>query len=367
VGQRSLVFAAARVKVVTGIHQSLSRSKGRLPMTRTWQFSLSAILVVFLGFAMQNLAVAADKPLGKGERIVFLGDSITQAGAGPGGYVTLVKEQVAKKHPELEVEVIGAGISGNRVPDLEARLDRDVLAKMPTLVVIYIGINDVWHSQNGRGTSKADFEQGLRRIVQRIQEAGSRVVLCTPSVIGEKHDGSNPLDAMLDEYSQISRSVAAAARVRVLDLRKQFVSHLKAQNKDNAEKNQLTSDGVHLNAAGNQFVADRMLEAVESTGKVVRHVVLFKFKPEATPDQVQEIVKAFGALKSKIDLIEDYEWGTDNSPEKLSAGFTHCFFVTFRDETSRDAYLPHAAHQEFVSILGPHLDKVLVVDYWANR
>jgi lysophospholipase L1-like esterase len=316
---------------------------------------------------MQHSAMAADKPLGKGERIVFLGDSITQAGAAPGGYVALVKEAVAKKYPDLETEIVGAGISGNRVPDLETRLDRDVISKKPTLVVIYIGINDVWHSQNGRGTSKSDFEQGLQRIVKRIAEAGSRVVLCTPSVIGEKPDGANPLDAMLEEYSQISRTVAAGHRVRVLDLRRQFLAHLKAANKDNAEKNILTSDGVHLNAVGNRFVADRMLEALEATGKVLRHVVLFKFKPEVMPDQVQEIVTAFGSLKQKIDLIEDYEWGTDNSPEKLSAGFTHCFFVTFRDETSRDAYLPHAAHQEFVSLVGPRIDKVLVVDYWANR
>lgn len=336
-------------------------------MTRTWRFDVNALLALLLGLTMHNLAVAADRPLGKGERIVFLGDSITQAGAGPGGYVTLVKEQFAKQHPDLDTEIIGAGISGNRVPDLEARLDRDVISKKPTLVVIYIGINDVWHSQNGRGTSKADYEQGLRRIVKRIQEAGSRVVLCTPSVIGEKHDGSNPLDTMLDEYSQISRSVAASERVRVLDLRKQFVAHLRAQNKDNAEKNLLTSDGVHLNPAGNRFVADRVLEGLAATGKVLRHVVLFKFKDDAPPDQVQKVVTAFGELKQKIDLIEDYEWGTDNSPEKLANGFTHCFFVTFRDEASRDAYLPHAAHQEFVSHLGPVLDKVLVVDYWANR
>ncbi|HEY2250710.1 MAG TPA: GDSL-type esterase/lipase family protein [Planctomycetaceae bacterium] len=315
----------------------------------------------------QTCAVAADKPLGKGERIVFLGDSITQAGAGPGGYVALVKEAIAKKYPDIDIEVIGAGISGNRVPDLEARLDKDVLTKKPTLVIIYIGINDVWHSANGRGTSKSDYEQGLLRIIKRIQETGSRVVLCTPSVIGEKHDGSNPFDAMLDEYSQISRTVAAQTRVRLLDLRKQFMAHLKAQNKENADKNILTGDTVHLNAAGNRFVADRMLEAIESTGKWLRHVVLFKFKPEVTPAEVQEVVTAFAALKNKIDQLEDFEWGTDVSAENLTAGFTHCFVGTFRDTASRDAYLPHPAHGEFVKLVGPRVEKVLVVDYWANR
>ncbi|HTI50926.1 MAG TPA: SGNH/GDSL hydrolase family protein, partial [Planctomycetaceae bacterium] len=196
------------------------------------------------------------------DRIVFLGDSITQAGAAPGGYVTLVKEALATRHKNLEIEVIGAGISGNRVPDLERRLEKDVLAKKPTLVVIYIGINDVWHSQKGRGTPKADFDAGLRRIVEKIQSAGARVVLCTPSVIGERHDGANPLDPMLDEYSDISRKVAADTKSQLLDLRQQFLGHLKKSNSKNAEKDLLTTDGVHLNAAGNRFVADRVLEAL---------------------------------------------------------------------------------------------------------
>src|SRR5262249_29704330 len=160
------------------------------------------------------------------------------------------------------------------------------------------------------------------------------VILCTPSVIGEKTDGSNPLDAMLDEYSQISRTVARETHSRLLDLRRQFVGHLKAANKENVDTKVLTDDGVHLNAAGNRFVAERMLEAVE--GKVLRHVVLFKFKDDASPAQVQEVVDAFGALPSRIDTIDGYEWGTDVGVENLAAGFTHCFVVTFRDAAGRD-------------------------------
>ena len=327
--------------------------------------SLGISMLLGLSSMADRASLAAEQPLKKGERILFLGDSITQAGAAPGGYVAIVKEALAKKHPDLGIEVIGAGISGNRVPDLEARLERDVIEKKPSLVVIYIGINDVWHSQNGRGTSKPDYEQGLRRIVKRIQEAGARVFLCTPSVIGEKHDATNSLDAMLEEYSQISRAVAA--RAYLIDLRKQFVADLKASNKDNAGKGVLTDDGVHLNPAGNRFVAARMLEALEGTGKLLRHIVLFKFKPEVSADQVQEVVAAFGALKSKIDTIEDYEWGTDVGVENLSAGFTHCFQVTFRDAAGRDTYLPHPAHEDFKKLVGPRIEKVLVVDYWTNR
>ena len=100
--------------------------------------------------------------------------------------------------------------------------------------------------------------------------------------------------------------------------------------------------------------------------KVLRHVVLFKFKERATPQQIDEVVRAFRGLKSKIDVIQDFEFGTDVSTENKSQGFTHCFFVTFRDEKGRDAYLPHPAHKEFGALVGPRLDKVLVVDYWSQ-
>lgn len=99
----------------------------------------------------------------------------------------------------------------------------------------------------------------------------------------------------------------------------------------------------------------------------LRHVVLFKFKADATKEQVGEIVAAFGQLPKKIDGITAYEWGTDVSPEMKSEGFTHCFVVTFKDAKARDGYLPHAAHGEFVKLLLPKLDKVLVVDYFAQK
>ena len=100
--------------------------------------------------------------------------------------------------------------------------------------------------------------------------------------------------------------------------------------------------------------------------QVLRHVVLLKFKDGTTAEQVREIVNAFCALPSKVDTIHDFEWGTDISVENLSQGFTHCFLVTFKSEADRAKYLPHPDHKEFGRILGPHLDKVLVVDYWAK-
>src|SRR5687767_3801043 len=96
---------------------------------------------------------------------------------------------------------------------------------------------------------------------------------------------------------------------------------------------------------------------------VMRHLVLFKFKDAATAEQVKGVEERFRGLKSRIPQILDFEWGTNVSPENLAQGFTHCFFVTFKDAAARDAYLPHPAHKEFVSQLGGILDKALVVDY----
>jgi hypothetical protein len=100
--------------------------------------------------------------------------------------------------------------------------------------------------------------------------------------------------------------------------------------------------------------------------KQLRHVVLFKFKKEATQKAIKNIENAFIALPSKIEAIKDFEWGLNNSPEGLSKGLTHCFFVTFNSEEDRTAYLPHPAHKAFVALLDPHLDDVLVLDYWAK-
>ncbi|HUW61203.1 MAG TPA: Dabb family protein [Candidatus Bathyarchaeia archaeon] len=98
---------------------------------------------------------------------------------------------------------------------------------------------------------------------------------------------------------------------------------------------------------------------------VVRHVVLFKFKDAAAPEQIKTVEEGFAALPGKINQIKAFEWGANVSPENLSQGFTHCFLVTFANEAGRDAYIVHPAHKEFASSLGPVLDKVLVVDYKA--
>ena len=220
---------------------------------------------------------AWSSPINHGHRIAFFGDSITQAGARKTGYCKLIANAVSTQRPELSTEFVYAGISGHKVPDLQKRLDRDVLSKNPTIVFIYIGINDVWHSQRDRGTPKDKFESGLRDLIAKISAKGAGIVLCTPSTIGEKTDGTNPLDPMLEEYSTISRKVAADTGVILCDLRKAFIDHLKQYNPDNKPKGILTGDGVHLNAAGNKFVANQCASAI------VKAMALMQVSPLKKP------------------------------------------------------------------------------------
>lgn len=105
----------------------------------------------------------------------------------------------------------------------------------------------------------------------------------------------------------------------------------------------------------------------QSADKMLRHVVLFKFKDNTSAADIQKVEQAFRALPAKIKEIKGFEFGTNNSPEGLAQGFTHCFFLTFDSEAGRAAYLPHPDHKAFGAILGPHLDKVLVIDYWAGK
>lgn len=100
---------------------------------------------------------------------------------------------------------------------------------------------------------------------------------------------------------------------------------------------------------------------------LLRHVVLFKYKDQSTAADVKKIEQAFRELPAKINLIKDFEFGVNNSPENLNQGLTHCYFLSFSSAKDRDAYLVHPAHKAFTDIAGPHIDKVTVVDYWQHK
>ena len=195
------------------------------------------------------------------KRVIFFGDSITEAGARPGGYIQKMKAMVDTTHYKL----IGAGISGNKVTDLQARIQRDVLDREPDVVLVYIGINDVWHFYKFEGTTgtEADrYEAGLRDVAKQIQDVGATVIFCTPTVIGEHVDSSSEENVRLGQYADIVRKVARDTDSQVCDLREAFSTYLRKNNPDQAYQGILTTDGVHMNEQGNQFLAERMKECL---------------------------------------------------------------------------------------------------------
>ena len=107
--------------------------------------------------------------------------------------------------------------------------------------------------------------------------------------------------------------------------------------------------------------------ADKKKAKQLRHFVCFKYKAEASKEQIVEVEKAFAALEKKINEIKGFEKGINNSPEGLNKGFKHCYLITFNSEKDRDVYLVHPAHKKFVELVGPVLEDVFVVDYWAGR
>ncbi len=156
-------------------------------------------------------------------------------------------------------DLVGAGIGGNKVYDLYLRMEEDVLSKSPDIVVIYVGVNDVWHKKTfGTGTDADKFEKFYRAIITKLQANNAKVVICTPATIGEKKDFSNELDGDLNKYSNIIRDIGADLHIPLVDLRKSFLNYETANNTDNLDKGILTTDGVHLNEKGNQMVAELM-------------------------------------------------------------------------------------------------------------
>lgn len=215
----------------------------------------SFILAILLLSSMQT------KPL----KVIFFGDSITQQGANAGGYIHLIEDLLKQKGMENSYQLSGAGIGGNKIYDLFLRFEDDVLVKKPDVVFIYIGINDVWHKQSSQtGTDPDKFEKFYVAMIKKLQANNTRVIVCTPTVIGERNDNSNQLDGDLNRYSNIIRTMAAKNNVQVCDLRKGFMDYELKNNPENKEKDILTADRVHLNPKGNELVAKLMTDALTS-------------------------------------------------------------------------------------------------------
>ena len=223
-------------------------------------------------------------------KIVFFGDSITEAGVYDKeigienngeliypkytGFITLLVESI----PE-NAKLVGKGVSGDKVSDLLTRYRKDVIDLNPDIVFIYIGINDVWHKYDfGTGSDIDLYEDGLRQIISELQKIGSKVVLCTPTVIGENYGDftlanqyveqyrdTKTMESMnndLDAFSDVVRNLSTEYNTGLIDLRKIFMSYISKNNPSNKPSGILTYDGVHLNDQGNKLIADQMINFI---------------------------------------------------------------------------------------------------------
>jgi lysophospholipase L1-like esterase len=203
--------------------------------------------------------------LKKGDRIIFFGDSLTALAGIDGpkdkgvttGYVRIFRDTIRRKHADKDIEVDWVATGGHTVPDLLKRVDKDVIAKRPTVVVIQIGCNDA------RRIPTDTFKTGLGELIDRLRREKILVVQCTLTSVGERHDGTNKDDTKLDEFAAVQREVARAKGVPLNDLRKAFVGYWKENNPDNRPSGILTYDGNHFNDAGHRFVAEQMLTKFE--------------------------------------------------------------------------------------------------------
>ena len=198
-----------------------------------------------------------------GQTVLFLGDSITAADP---GYTRLIAALIAARHPGRKIDYVYAGVSGNNVNDLLARLDKDVIAKKPDWVTISIGVNDVWHAFMPKIKDHAvpleTFVVKYDELLDRIQkETKAQVVCLTPTVIHE--DLGAEENRILEGYVEATRKAAAKHACRFVDLRAAFRKALAEWKGPRDEKgNALTTDGVHMNPAGNALMAIEILKVL---------------------------------------------------------------------------------------------------------
>ncbi len=213
------------------------------------------LLSIYL--SLGNGAVkAADLLVKSGDKVAFLGDSITANGAvPPGGYVRLVESGLAQQG--VKIEAIPAGVSGNTSKDMLARLERDVLAKKPTLMTLSCGVNDVWHGLTG--VDLETYKENIRAIVDRAQAAGIRVVILTSTMISEDQGAAN--NQKLTAYNDFLRTLAKEKNLPLADLNADEQTELKQLTAEKPVKGStLTMDGVHPNALGNEMMATGILK-----------------------------------------------------------------------------------------------------------
>jgi lysophospholipase L1-like esterase len=229
------------------------------------------LLPIFAATLLAPAFARAEITVKSGEKIAFLGDSITAGGwSNPAGYVQLVI--VGLKANGVEVEPVPAGIGGHKSDQMLARLDKDVLSKQPQWMTLSCGVNDVWHGPRGvpldesmaksgnyddKVTSRGTYQKNITAIIDQTTAAGVKPVILTATVIHENLESQE--NGLLSPYNAFLRRLAKEKKVPLADLYALFEARIKAENKPNEKV--LTSDGVHMNTEGNKLMALGVLKA----------------------------------------------------------------------------------------------------------
>ena len=223
-------------------------------MLKKQLFHASRLVLLGLAFISFATNVRADIAVKSGEKIAFLGDSITQQGdSSPTGYVRLVISGLEANG--IKAEKIGAGISGHKSNQMLERLQRDVIDKKPDWMTLSCGVNDVWHQERNQGILIDDYKKNITQIVDKAQAAGIKVVLLSSTMISENQDAAN--NQKLIPYNDFLKALAVEKNLPIADLNSTMQEQVKTPHKGNL----LTGDGVHMNPVGNQMMASGVLKA----------------------------------------------------------------------------------------------------------
>lgn len=209
-----------------------------------------------------GLAAAGEIEVQAGQKVAFLGDSITQQGAGALGYVTLVMRGLEANG--VKAARIAAGISGHKSDQMLGRLQKDVLDKKPDWMTLSCGVNDVWHGS--RGVPLDQYTKNITEIVTRAQQAGVKVVILTSTMITE--DANAPNNTKLADYNKFLVKLAGEKDCLLADLNADMQAALAKAGADK-KGNRLTTDGVHMNAAGNEMMAAGVLKGFGLTEAMI--------------------------------------------------------------------------------------------------
>ena len=258
----------------------------------------------------------AEIPIKTGDKVAFLGDSITQQGQNsPGGYVQLVGSGLAANG--VTIEIIGAGISGHKSNQMLERLSRDVLSKKPQWMTLSCGVNDVWHGE--KGVPLEDYKKNITAIVDQAQAEGIKVMLLTSTMIRE--DQANAENQKLIGYNEFLRTLAAEKKCLLADLNAAMQATITeaAKTKPASGKgNYLTTDGVHMAAAGNQMMAVGLLkgfglnasELAKATDAWldIPNTSTIAAKMNLTQRQAQQLEKLAAARNTTVDNLINGEF-----------------------------------------------------------